>query len=178
LPLRRRAGCRGRARPRRWTSPWRGNRSRCRRWRLSAVSPASVERAAGSDSAPDDHFTAAPNCRVTVSGGRRVEWSAGRCPTVSTGIVSPAGTGRWRSWNRSGSWSRSLAGWCPVSPGDAVDAVGTSTPNDHFTARPDCRVNVSRIGRIGGAGGRPAVRNGIVSPAAVHIAAAIIPTPG
>ena len=40
-------------------------------------------------SAPDDHFTASPNCRVIVSGLGRIS-SAGGHPAVSAGIVSPS----------------------------------------------------------------------------------------
>ena len=43
-----------------------------------------------SRSAPDDHFTAGPDCRVTDSGSGRVG-GAGGCPTIRAGIVSPAG---------------------------------------------------------------------------------------
>src|SRR5205823_7611058 len=41
-------------------------------------------------------------------------------------------------------------------------------PDDHFTAGPHCRVKVSGFGRVGGAGGRPTVRAGIVSPTGVE----------
>ena len=41
-------------------------------------------------SAPDDHFTISPYCRVIVSGIGRVS-GAGRCPTVRAGIVSTTG---------------------------------------------------------------------------------------
>ena len=44
-----------------------------------------------------------------------------------------------------------------------------STPNDHFTAGPDCRVTASGSGRVGRAGGCPTIRAGIVSPAGVKI---------
>ena len=40
-----------------------------------------------------------------------------------------------------------------------------STPDDHFTAGPHCRVTPSGSGRIGGAGSCPSIRTGIVSPA-------------
>ena len=70
------------------------------------------------DSAPDDHFTAGPHCRVIVSGSGRVG-GAGGCPTIRAGIVSPA--------------SVQIA-WSSLS-----------TPDDHFTAGPDCRV--IRIGQ-------------------------------
>ena len=41
-------------------------------------------------SAPDDHFTAGPHCRVSDSRSGRVG-RAGGCPTIRAGIVSPAG---------------------------------------------------------------------------------------
>ena len=40
-------------------------------------------------SAPDDHFTAGPDCRVVLGLGR-VGGARGR-PTIRAGIVSPAG---------------------------------------------------------------------------------------
>ena len=68
---------------------------------------------------------------------------AGRCPTIRAGIVSPAGV-----------------------------QIGVyhhkSTPDDHFTAGPDCRVTDSGIGRVVGADGCPTIRAGIVSPASVE----------
>ena len=53
----------------------------------------------------------------------------------------------------------------------------SSTPDDHFTAGPDRRVTVSGIGRVGGAGGCPTVRAGIVSPAGVEIVPMTVPAP-
>ena len=50
------------------------------------------------------------------------------------------------------------------------DDVVTSAPDDHFTAGPHCRVIFSGSGRVGGAGGCPTIRAGIVSPAGVQIA--------
>jgi hypothetical protein len=41
------------------------------------------------------------------------------------------------------------------------------TPDNHFTTRPHYGVTVSCIGRVGGAGGCPTIRVGIVSPARV-----------
>ena len=52
--------------------------------------PVFNERRRGVISAPDDHFSAGPHCRVTVSGRGRVG-GAGGCPTVRAGIVSAAG---------------------------------------------------------------------------------------
>ncbi len=54
------------------------------------VSPAGVEYVQDIGSAPDDHFTISPYCRVIVSGIGRVS-GAGRCPTVRAGIVSTTG---------------------------------------------------------------------------------------
>ena len=45
-------------------------------------------------SAPDDHFTAGPDCRVTDSGSGRVGGAGGR-PTIGAGIVSAAGVRKW-----------------------------------------------------------------------------------
>ena len=44
-----------------------------------------------------------------------------------------------------------------------------SAPDDHFTAGPHCRVKISGSGRVGGAGGCPTIRAGIVSAAGVQI---------
>ena len=40
-------------------------------------------------SAPNDHFTAGPDCRVSESASGRVGY-AGGSPTIGAGIVSPA----------------------------------------------------------------------------------------
>ena len=52
-----------------------------------------------------------------------------------------------------------------------------SSPDDHFIASPHCRVTGSGSGRVGGAGGCPTIRAGIVSPAGVQITADIISSP-
>ena len=77
---------------------------------------------------------------MSVSAGGRVG-SAGGCPTVGAGIISAAGV--------------------------QIAAV-ISTPDDHFTAGPDCRVRLSAIGRVGRAGGYPTVGAGIISSAGVQ----------
>ena len=46
--------------------------------------------------------------------------------------------------------------------------AAAGTPDDHFTAGPHRRVIVSGTGRVGRAGGCPAIRAGIVSPAGVQ----------
>ena len=78
---------------------------------------------------------------MTDSGSGRVS-GAGGSPTIRARIVSPA----------------SVIAKC----------LHDSTPNDHFTAGPDCRVTGSGSGRVGGAGGCPTIRAGIVSPAGVQ----------
>src|SRR5439155_24947011 len=77
-------------------------------------------------SAPDDHYTTGPHCRVIRSGIGHAGGGGGR-PTICCPIVSPAGVK------------------------DAAD-VADSTPDDHFAAGPHCRVRESAIGRAGGAG--------------------------
>src|SRR6476659_7997965 len=94
--------------------------------------------------APDNHFTATPHCRVTLSCRGRVASPRGY-PTVRAGIVSRAGV-------------------------KIVGAAGSSAPDNHFSAGPDRRVLVSARRRVGRAGGRPAIRAGIVFPAGVPIA--------
>ena len=62
-------------------------------------------------SAPDDHFTASPNCRVNFSGGGGIGRVSGY-PTIRAGIVSAAG----------------------------INVEMASAPDDHFIAGPDGRV--------------------------------------
>src|SRR5205814_2248053 len=100
---------------------------------------------------PDDHFTAAPNCCVMLSGSGRVR-GAGGCPTIRARIVSPTSIGK----------------------------VANPAPDDHFTAGPDCRVKFSCGGRVGGAGGRPRVGVRIVSATVLALLAirrTEVPTP-
>ena len=72
---------------------------------------------------------------------RRRDYRTGGPPTIDIGIVSATAI-------------------------DVVEVV-TTTPDDHVAAGPDCRVNVSWVGRIGEAGGRPGVGAGIVFAASV-----------
>ena len=93
-------------------------------------------------STPDDHFTAGPDCRVTDS----AQWA------------------RWWCWWPSNYPCRDcISRRCSSNGHDIISA-----PDDHFTAGPDCRVTVSASGRVGGAGGCPTIRAGIVSPAGVQ----------
>ena len=107
------------------------------------VSPAGVQGASLAITAPDNHLTAGPHCRVNVSLLRRIG-DACRYPAIGAGIVSPAGV--------------------------QIGAKrGGSAPDDHFAAGPHCRVQASRSRRVGSAGGDPTISAGIISPAGVQI---------
>ena len=93
--------------------------------------------------APDDHFAARPDCRVKEPGLGR-EGGGGRCPTVRVGVVSAASV----ECHRRG--------------------PERATPDDHFAARPDCRVKVSGGGRVGCSRRHPTVRSRIVSAAGIE----------
>ncbi len=70
---------------------------------------------------------------------------AGNCPTVCAGIISAATIGK------------------------AAGFINCTAPDNHFiTASPNCCMQLSRLRRIGGAGGHPAVGPGIVSSAGVE----------
>ncbi len=107
------------------------------------VSAAGVQTDGTALSAPDDHLVAGPDCCVIFSASGRVS-GAGGCPTVSARVVSTAG----------------------------IQIAGTalSAPDDHFAGAvvPYGRVIVSRLGRVGEAGGCPTVGAGIVSAAGVN----------
>src|SRR4029077_8255872 len=65
---------------------WYWGRCRRRRWILPAISPTGVQiltvlAVVRVRSAPDDHFTVGPNCRVIQPGSGRV-CGAGGCPSV------------------------------------------------------------------------------------------------
>jgi len=72
-----------------------------------------------------------------------------------------------RGWGRRRCW-RGCRTHCSgaVSPASVQKAA---TPDDHFTARlvPYCRVISSASGGVGGAGGCPTIRAGIVPPAGI-----------
>ena len=162
------------------------------------VSPAGVRNPVPDRSAPDDHFTASPDCGVSVSAGRRVG-GAGSCPTVRAGIVSAAGVQngaisppqtiislpvQTAVCCASASGSVGGAGSCPTICAGIVSSAGVqiaeiiqAAPDDHFAAGPHCCVIGRRSGRIGGAGSRPTIGAGIVSAAGVQVAKAIICRP-
>ena len=123
-------------------------------------------------SAPDDHFTADPDCRVTASGSGRVG-CAGGYPTIRTGIVFAAGVPlsslrpkrsfHCRSklpcekYRAEGAFVVLVAVQLSVLGLYLPPLFAKSTPNDHFTAGPDGRVTVSGRGRVGRARGCPLV---------------------
>src|SRR5439155_146070 len=92
------------------------NASGCPRVRAGVVSATGIKKEIDSipRSAPDDHFAARPDSGVRKPGARHVG-SAGGCPTIRAEIVSPAGVQSWTT------------------------EVG-ATPDNHFTAGPNCRV--------------------------------------
>ena len=70
-----------------------------------------------SDSAPDDHLAAGPDCRVRLSCGRRVG-GAGRIPSIGVWIISAAGVrNRYRV---------------------------VAAPDDHLAAGPYCACEATR----------------------------------
>ena len=71
-------------------------------------------------SAPDDHFTAGPDCRVKV--GQRA---------------------RWWCW-----WLSNCPCWDCISRRCSNRRPVISTPDDHFTAGPDCRVTARAEGAL------------------------------
>ena len=95
-----------------------------------------------SGSAPDDHFTAGPDCRVRVSRGGRVG-DASRCPTIGAGIVSAASVQRIDS--RRHRPRRSF----------------------HCRSTPPCE-RYRAAGALVVAGSCPTIRSGIVSSASIQ----------
>ena len=154
------------------------------------VSAAGVQIAWIADSAPDDHFTASPHCRVKVSGSRARWWCwwlsnyrcwdciCRRCSNRCRRHIRPRRSFRCRS--RLPCDCLGQLGALVVLVAVQLSVLGlylppvfksravTSAPDDHFTASPYCRVTVSGIGRVGGAGGCPTVGAGIISSAGVQ----------
>ena len=98
--------------------------------------------------------------RVAVGLGVGVPAGVGVAVAVAVGVDVGVGVGVGACW----CWTRLRT--VPFPP--VLSLVGAPTPDDHFAAGPDCRVIVSADGRVGGAGGRPTVGAGIVSPAGVQ----------
>jgi len=98
------------------------------------------------DATPDNHFTAGPDCRVSNSAKRHIDKTS-RHPTVVSGTISAAS----------------------VQVGMVRDRV-SSTPDDHFAARPHCRVVPSCGRRARSRGSRPAVGARVVSPTSIKVA--------
>src|SRR5207248_7892919 len=78
--------------------------------------------------------------------------SAGNRPGIHCGVVSAARV-------------------APATLGAAA------SPDNHLAAGPDCRMPLSGGRHVGCACGRPSVRGGIVSPAAVKFLKVILSTP-
>src|SRR6476660_627765 len=90
---------------------------------------------------------------MCYSSDRRISGVGGR-PSIRAGIVFPAGV---------------------QIVARTIERI--STPNDHFTASPHRRVILSANGRVDRGGGRPAIRAGIISPAAIEIVAEVAAAP-
>jgi len=111
-----------------------GEAGGCPTVRASVISAACVklERRGVAESAPDDHFTPGPHCRVIGSASGRVS-DAGSCPAIRAWVVSAARV-------------------------QTVVRDVEAAPDHHFAAAPDPGVTVSANGRVGRAGGDPAIR--------------------
>ena len=142
-------------------------------------------------SAPDDHFTAGPDCRVTVLGQSgalvvlvavQLSVSGLYLPPVFkvllTIISAPddhftAGPHcRVKCLGQSGALVVLVAVQLSVlglylPPVFRYSAAISSAPDDHFTAGPHCRVIASGSGRVGSAGSCPTIGARIVSSAGV-----------
>ena len=105
-------------RPKRWrgTRPWRGCASSGawsrggRGTRLRAVASAGVHIVTPIVTAPDDHLTAGPHCRVQVSWFRRIGYARSR-PDIRVGIVPTTGL-------------------------EDVEGLVSAAPDDHFDPSP------------------------------------------
>ena len=142
--------------------------------------------------APDDHFTAGPDCRVAPPGIRCVG-DAGGCPTVRAWIVPPAGveflttgsrfrprrSSRCRSrlpYGRFGELEHLSCSWlskyptqgCIFRPYSTAGSFHRFRPRQSFPASPYCRVRISGRGRINRACGCPSISNEIVSRARIE----------
>ena len=157
-----------------------------------------VFKAGAVRSAPDDHFSAGPDRRVTRSGSGRVA-GAGGCPTVAAGIISPAAVQIAASpyppqtiislsvhtavGYVSGSGRVGGAGGGPTIGAGIISSAGIQIgiydqsfrPRRSFRCHSTLPCAFSASGRVGGAGGCPTVRAGIVSPASVQIATSSAP---
>ena len=87
------------------------------------------------------------SCRGRIGG-------AGRSPTIGAGIVSVAGVQKIRA-----------------------RITEASAPDDHFAVCPYCRVKPSGLGRVGGGGGCPTVRAGIIPATGVYNIGVVKPAP-
>src|SRR5205814_798142 len=114
-----------------------GGAGGCPRISHGIVSPACVQVVQGTVvemTPPNDHFTAGPDSPVIGPGSRRVG-HAGGYPTIRARIVSPA---------------------C-VQVVQGITVVEKTSPNDHFTAGPHCRVIASSKRGISGGRSPPPV---------------------
>ena len=91
-------------------------------------------------------------------------------------------SGCWGSrWGLSSCWSsrrRRPALRAVSATGVKLDRAVTSAPDDHFAAGPYCRVIAPSVGRVGGVGGCPTIRRGVISAAGVKKVVSVASAPG
>src|SRR5262249_42598678 len=151
-----------------------------------AVSSAGVQRDKEAFPGPDDHFAAGPDRREISSSKGRVN-AARSCPAIGAGIVSPAGlrgpgdtasapddhftASPYGCELRSFDGRVGQARGHPTTPcQEIVSSTGVQqasheilpTPNDHLAAGRYCRMPKTPGGRIGSAGWRPTIGDGVV----------------
>ena len=159
---------------------------------LGLYLPPVFKRAADHQSAPDDHFTAGPDCRVT-SLGQRARWScwwlsnypcwdciSRRCSNSRCRHIRPrrsfhcrsrlpcdslAQRARWWCW-----WLSNCRCWDCISRRCSKQVPSSLRPRRSFHCRSTLLCDRSGSGRVGGAGGCPTIGAGIVSAAGVQIA--------
>ena len=142
-------------------------------------------------STPDNHFAAGPHCCVPVSACRRVG-GAGGGPTIRVGIVSAAGVQLATPSAPDDHFTAGPHGRViprpegalvvlvavQVSCAGVVSPAGVQTrrhrPRRSFHCRSTLLCDRSSRGRVGGVGGCPTIRAGIVSTAGVQMATSVI----
>jgi hypothetical protein len=147
---------------------------------------------------PNDHFGAAPNCRMLVSCTGSVDVACS-CPTVAFWIISPAivykpveadatpdnqftacphssvPPASFRRVVRAGSYPGVILGIIPAAGiQNVVTVIAAPTPDDHFTAGPNRSVTRPTSGGVGDVCRSPAIKDRIVSCAVAWISKILI----